>query len=96
MGSLKAAHGLRVGEMETSQKARKGRGSKIENANCRRRGAEGSIFAGLLPSRVDYRRGRKFCDKRGRSLPICRVVFKQGGLGEGSPLLVERGHRRHI
>ena len=75
---LKCTSGLRGGEMETSQGCRTGKVSKIENANCRRRGAEGSIFAGLLPSRVDFRRGRKLCDKRGRSLHICRVVFKQG------------------
>ena len=63
--------------METSHGAKHERGSEIENANCSRRGTEGSIFAGLLPSRVDFRRGRKLCDKRGRSLHICRVVFKQ-------------------
>ena len=64
--------------METSHGTRQGRGAKIENANRGRIGAEGSIFAGLLPSRANFRRGRKLCDERGRSLHICRVVFKQG------------------
>jgi len=56
----------------------KGRGSKIENATCKRSGAEGSLFAVLLPNGVDFRMGRKVCDKRGRSLHICREVFNEG------------------
>ena len=75
---LKCAPKVLQAISETSQGPWTGRGSKIENANCRQRGAEGSMFAGLLPSRVDFRRGRKLCDNRGRSLHICRVVFKQG------------------
>ncbi len=78
--------GLRVGEMETSQGPWTGRGSKIENANCRQRGAEGNIFAGSLLSRVDFKRGRKLWGERGCRRHVNRVALMQGRLSEGSQL----------
>ena len=45
--------------------------------NCRR-GVAGALFAGLLMSRVDFRRGRKLEEEVSHGYHISRVACEQG------------------
>ena len=79
MGSLKAAHGLRVGEMETSQKARQERGGKIENY------ATTGLYEPPPEDAIDCKSYFQILAKPTKAADALQFTYKGSRIWEGNP-----------